>query len=68
MVMRKRPRHIRVHPKYFDFASNVRRELEPQFGRRVSDREITGSIIAFMEEERLDKIFMNRKKKKGGWL
>lgn len=67
MVIR-RSRLTRVHPKYFEFARCVREELEPHLGRRVSDREITGSLISFMQEEKLDKIFLNRKKKKGGWL
>lgn len=66
MVVKRR--QIRPHPKYFDFAGNLRRELEPRLGRRVSDRELTGSLISFLEEENLTGIFIRRKKKKGGWL
>lgn len=67
MVRRRHPQ-ARVHPKYFDFAAGIRKELEPQLHRRISDRELTGSLIEFMEEEKLTPIFVRRKKSKGGWL
>lgn len=65
--MRKRT-HIRAGKKYIDFAANIRRQLEPSIGRRVSEREITDGLASFMEEENLTGIFLRRKKKGGGWL
>lgn len=65
MVKRKYPVHIRPSPKYFDFAKNLRSQLEPQLNRRVSDKELTGSLVDFMLEENLTPIFLRRKKRKG---
>mgnify|MGYP001577124706 CR=1 FL=1 len=68
MVKRRKHPQVRVHPKYFDFAASIRNELEPKLHRRISDRELTGSLLSFMEEENLTPIFVRRKRKKGGWL
>ena len=59
--------HIRPHPNYFAFASNVRKELEPKLQKKITDRELTGNLISFIEEENLTHIFMRKKKKRGGW-
>ena len=68
MVAGKR-RHpqIRVHPKYFNFAANIRKELEPELHKKISDKELTGNLISFIEEENLTHIFMRKKRQRGGW-
>ena len=54
---------MRTGPRFRRMRTNLKIELSPIYGRRISDRELTDGIAGFLEDENLLPIIKRRAKK-----
>lgn len=56
---------MRVGKDFLSFKNTLKKQIEPSFGRRISDTEITDSISNFVTSEDLLPIMIRRAKNEG---
>lgn len=52
--------HVRASPEFIKIRDVFKQNLEPQFGRRISDTELTRDIALFLDREQLIPIMVRR--------
>ena len=57
---------MRAGSRFLNMKNNLKVELRPSVGRRLSDRELTDGIAGFLEDENLLPIIKRRARKKRG--
>lgn len=62
------PYLIRIGQKYVGLNKRLKTELQPFYGK-ISDERLSNEIADFLEREHLDRLMLNRaKKRRGGGL